>query len=95
MGQLDTRIDHYDDKMVVTRTQDCTPIAEACKALHNEGVHGSSEVKHAAKIPYVVVEAYMNQQKISLHEFLNNPAHIRRVVMNPDNSAFRIWKGAL
>lgn len=95
MGQLDTKIQIADDRMLVSRTQDCTPYAEHAKALHNGGMHGTSEVKHAAKIPLVLVEKYCNEQGINLHEFLNNPAHIRRVVMNPDNAAFRIWPGKI
>lgn len=93
--QLDTKIAVADDRMMVTRTQDCTPYAEHAKALHNLGAHGSSEVKHAAKIPLVIVETYLNKHGITLHEFLNNPAHIKRVTEDPDNAAFRIWKGRL
>lgn len=95
MAQLDTKIVVADDRMMVSRTQDCTPYAEHAKAMHNLGAHGSSEVKHAAKIPLVLVEKYCNEQGINLHEFLNNPAHIKRVVEHPDNAAFRIWKGRL
>lgn len=95
MSQLDTKIVVADDRMMVSRTQDCTPYAEHAKAMHNLGAHGSSEVKHAAKIPLVLVEKYCNEQGINLHEFLNNPAHIKRVVEHPDNAAFRIWKGRL
>lgn len=95
MAQLDTRIQVADDRMLVTRTQDCTPYAEHAKAMHNAGNHGSSEVRHAAKIPYVIVEAYCNEHGINMHEFLNDPAHIKRMVMNPDNAAFRIWKGKI
>lgn len=95
MDKLATTYHDLGDSMVVTRTQDCTPYAEHAKALQAVGATGSSEMKHAAKIPYVIVEKYCNEQGIDLHEFLNNPAHIKRVVMNPDNDAFRIWKGAL
>lgn len=96
MGQLATGFhEHADGSLTVSRSQDCTAIAEHCKAQHNAGAFGSSEVKHAASIPLILVEKYCNEQGINLHELLNNPAHIRRVVMNPDNSAFRIWKGRI
>lgn len=95
MGQLATKYHEHNGALTVERSQDCTPIAEFCKAQHNAGHTGSSEVKHAASIPLVIVEKYCNEQGINLHEFLNNPVHIKRVVMNPANDAFRIWKGKL
>lgn len=87
---------HVEDGNVISQTsQDCTPIAEFAKAQHNAGYHGSSEVKHAASIPLVIVEKYCNENGVSFPEFMANPAHIRRVVMNPDNAAFRIWPGKI
>lgn len=95
MSDVSTKIHVQGNITTFERVQDCTPIAERAKALHNEGYHGSSEMKHAASIPMVIIEKYMNEQKISFEEFMGNQEHIRRVVNNPDNSVFRIWPGKI
>ena len=87
---------HFDDgKMITQRTQDCTPIAERAKALHNEGLHGSSDFKHAASIPAVIVESYCNQHNIDFAEFMGNKEHIKRLCNDPTFSQFRVWPGRL
>lgn len=90
---LSTNFATEEGRLIIARSQDCTPIAEYAKAQHNAGFHGSSEVKHAARIPNVIVEKYCNEQRITFEQFMGDPVHIRRVVQNPDNDAFRIWKG--
>jgi len=77
----------------IMRTQDCTAIAEYAKAQHNGGYHGTSEVKHAARLPLVIVEQYCNDNGVSFEQFMKDPVHIRRIVKDPKNDAFRIWKG--
>lgn len=79
--------------LVVERFQDCTPIVEHTKALHREGMHGTSEMKHAAKLPFVIVESYCNLHGITFAEFMQNKDHIKAVLNDPSLSEFRIWKG--
>jgi len=43
----------------------------------------------------VLVEKYCNDNGITFRDFLRDPAHARRMVQDPANDAFRIWKGAL
>lgn len=90
---LETRFHFHDGNMTVERIQDCDPIAEYAKAAHNQGHHGSSEMRHAAKIPNVLIEHYCNRHGITYHEWIANPEHIRRMLNDPDLAAFRIWKG--
>lgn len=71
------------------------PILEFCKAQHNAGFHGSSEMRHVAEVPYIVVEQYCAKNGITMHEFVCNPQHQRRLLEDPNNSLFRIWKGRL
>lgn len=92
---LETRIFTQDGNLVVGRSQDCTPILEDAKRRHQDGHHGTADVKHAARIPNVIVEKYLNENGITFHEFMGNPVHIKRLVEHPDNSLFRIWKGRL
>lgn len=90
-----TRIHVHGALTTYERIQDCTPILERAKALHNEGHHGSSEMRHAASLPMVIVEKYCNEHGIEFREFMANEEHIRRLCNNPDNSMFRIWPGRL
>jgi hypothetical protein len=75
--------------------QDCTAIAEAAQRQQISGLTGSSDVKLAARLPLVMVEAYLNNNKITMHEFLNNQDHIRRMCSDPALAHFRVWKGNL
>lgn len=92
---VSTRFVEQDNKLIISRTQDCTPIAEDATRRHNQGEFGSSEMKHAARIPNVIIEKYMNDNGVTFEEVMNNPQHMKRIVENPDNAAFRIWKGKL
>lgn len=92
-GPVQTRMHEEDGQTIFERVQDCTSIAEKTKALHNEGHHGSSEMKHAAKLPFVLVERYCNDNGITFAEFCNGQEHIRRMLNDPSLSAFRVWPG--
>jgi hypothetical protein len=97
MGGIVTRF-HYapeTDTTAVERIQDCTPIVDTTKALHNEGIHGSSEMRHAARLPMVIVEQYCNERGIGFDEFMQNDAHLRAVLNDPALAAFRIWPGKI
>lgn len=91
---IGTRI-HTNDSGDVTfeRIQDCTPILEHSTALHNEGLHGSGEMRHAARLPFVLVERYLNDNNITLSEFCSNREHVKRMLNDPSLAGFRIWKG--
>lgn len=90
---LSTSIKEEDGRLIISSSQDCTPIAEHCKALHNEGYHGSKEMRHAASLPKVIVEKYMNENGVTFEQFMNDPVHVKRMCNNPDNAMFRVWKG--
>lgn len=92
-GGVHTGIAVEDDRMVISQSQDCTPIMEYAQALHKAGEYGGSEMRHAAKIPNVIIEKYMNEHGVSFQEVMTNPIHFKRICNNPDNKAFRIWPG--
>ena len=79
--------------LVVNRVQDVEPVLEFAKESHNAGFHGSSEMKHAAEIPLVLIEAYMNRYGLTFHEWQQSPDHIRAMLNDPALKAFRIWPG--
>lgn len=95
MEALATKIHLHDGAMTVERTQDCTAIAEDAKARHNEGRHGSKEMRHVASIPFVMIEKYLNESGISMHEFSASPVHKVRLLNDPALAHFRIWGGKL
>lgn len=82
-----------DGALISGMVQDCTPIAERAQAMHNAGMVGSSEVKHAASIPMVMIEKYCNERGVTFQEFMQNKSHIRFMLNDPALAAFRIWKG--
>lgn len=87
---VQTRFHDDDGRLVVERVQDCEPVLESAKRLHNEGVHGSREMRHVARFPKVLVEKYCNQHGITLHEWLVNPVHAERMLNDPDLKYFRV-----
>jgi hypothetical protein len=90
---VSTKIKIDDGKMFIGRSQDCTPIAEYAKAMHNSGNHGGKEMRHAAKIPLVIIETYMNVHGVTFQEVMNDEKHFRQMLNDPDLKQFRIWPG--
>lgn len=82
-----------DGALVTGTVQDCTPILEAAKAAHNAGYTGSSDMKLAASVPFVVVEKYCNDAGITYHEFAASQEHKKRLLNDPSLAYFRVWNG--
>lgn len=57
------------------------------------GLTGSSELKHAASFSPAVVELYLRENGIDMHEFMANPVHVRCMLSDPNLSGFRVWEG--
>lgn len=75
------------------RVQDCSAIAEHTQALHKEGRHGSTDMRHAASFPMVIVEKYLNDKGLSFQEFMAEAVHVKSMLADPALSAFRVWGG--
>lgn len=82
-----------DGQLITGTRQDCTPILEDAKARHAAGAIGSSEMRHAARLPMAIIEQYCNTNGITFREWMTDPAHLRRMLTDPDLSGFRIWDG--
>ncbi|MBT2300366.1 hypothetical protein J7E70_07800 [Variovorax paradoxus] len=93
MSEMQTKLHVKDDVMVVENIQDCTPYLERAKALHNEGIHGSTDFKHAAELPKVAIESYINRHGITFAQWMADPVHIKRMLNDPDLKGFRVWPG--
>jgi hypothetical protein len=88
-----TSITVHDGLATIQATQDCTPVMEQAIALHNEGRLGSSEMRHAARLPAILVEKYCLDNNVLFSEFCADPAHVRRMLQDPALAHFRIWRG--
>ena len=84
-----------DGNLITGTVQDCTAIAEAAKQAHNLGNYGSSDMKHAASVPMVFVDKYLNDNRITLQELGRSQEHQRRLLNDPALAHFRIWKGRI
>ncbi len=93
MDLITTGLRQEGDDLIERRSQDVSPILEFAKRQRNAGEVGSSEMKHAAKIPKAVIENYIARAGITFHEFMVNDHHIRAMLNDPELSGFRIWKG--
>lgn len=87
MSGVQTQFVQDGDKLHVNRVQDCEPIIEAVKAIREQQV--SKEMRHVARIPSVIVEAYINRVGITFRDFMQDPAHIQRLLDDPDLRHFR------
>ena len=85
-------LDH-DGNLHTGTEQDATPYLERAKAMSNEGMFGSSDLRLAASVPFAVVEKYCNDKGITFREFSQNEFHKVAFLNNPDYSSLRIWKG--
>ncbi|MDE2102839.1 MAG: hypothetical protein KGL39_36685 [Patescibacteria group bacterium] len=90
---MQTRIAREEGKLVIANSQDCTAILEDATARRNEGLHGSSEMRHAANFPMVLVQKYMNEHGIDFREFMTDKKHVKAMLSDPDLAGFRIWEG--
>jgi hypothetical protein len=84
-----------DDLMVVKTMQDVQPILQSVKDKVEIGDVGSKDMKHAATIPMVVIEAYMKRVGLTFQEFLRDKEHIKSMLNDKSLEGFRVWKGAV
>jgi hypothetical protein len=84
-----------DDLMVVKSMQDVQPILQTVKEKVEVGDVGTKDMKHAATIPMVIIENYMNRVGLTFQEFLRDKEHIKCLLNDKSLEGFRIWKGAV
>lgn len=77
--------EHDDSRMVEVTHQDLDPLLEAVKAAREE--KPGDDMRLVAFIPMAVVEQMMREGS------LNDEAHVRRWLNDPQNDCFRVWRG--
>lgn len=94
MGQILTNmLEGADHAFAINRTQDVEPILNYTREMAAIGAGNGAEMKHAAEIPMIFVEQYMQRTGVSFNEFCGSQEHIKAVVNDPAIAAFRIWQG--
>ena len=91
MTDLRFRMDGND--LIEMKSVDVEPVLDEVKALQGAGAVGTGEMRHAAKVPGVVIENYCSRNGVSFQEFMQSVDHIRRLLNDPDLSGFRVWQG--
>lgn len=93
------RLEEYDATRDVALHEidraDADLLAEHCKALHNNGLHGSKDMKLAMKVDGFFIMDWCNKHGVTWKQFFNDPALQNRFIEDPDLSVFRVWKGRL
>jgi hypothetical protein len=93
MGQVLTKVHESDNGLTFERIQDVEPIMQFAHNMRAIGDIGSNEMRHAASIPMVLVEAYCNDKHITFEEFMADTRHVNKMLNDPALKAFRIWEG--
>ena len=88
-----TQVIQQDDKIIFNRVQDVQPTIEYCKSMAD--LPQTGEFRHAARIPKSIIEAYLNNNNVSMQEFMDNDKHIKAIVNDPALKSFRIWNGRI
>lgn len=82
-------------RLIVQRSHDVEPLLDHLAELRatTNGKSKSGELYHVGDLDPVVVEDYIKQAGITFQDFITDDAHIKRILMNPDFSKFRVWQG--
>jgi hypothetical protein len=91
--EMQTRVVSQGDKVIVQSFQDTTEILDSVKERVEHGNTGSHDMKHAATIPMVIIESYINRTGITFTEFMRDKEHIKALLNDKSLEGFRIWKG--
>ena len=91
-------VDEKEGKLVHELKQDVEPTLEWVKQQHS--LYGSSAGKsstgewyHAARVPLVVLHAWLNARGLQMRDFKGDL--IDRFLNDTDNSSFRVWQGRI
>lgn len=70
-------------------------IRDACVLLHNEGRHGSKEMRYYGEVTPFMLQKYCDKNGVTWDQAMQNPEHFRRILNDPENSDMRVWKGRI
>lgn len=88
---MQTQFSQEGDVVTVASTQDVQPIIDSCKDLR--GLQQGKEMKLAARLPMVIVEAYCHRHNITFEEWTRNKIHVKNMLNDRGLKSFRVWEG--
>ena len=93
------RIEELDEKRELhvyeADLDDVKAVAEHCGQLRSVGATGSSEMKHVARVPAILVQKYLNDNGVTMAQFMRDPQHAERFLADPALAHFRVWQGRI
>lgn len=72
---------------------DADTVAEYCKAAHNDGAHGSADMKHVMRVDGFFIVDWCNKRGLTFAQFMRDQSIQKAFMEDPELSMFRIWKG--
>jgi hypothetical protein len=93
--RLDTLDANTDVAIHEADRADLDALADHCRALHNSGQGNGKDQKLVMRADAFTIQAWCDAKGITWQQFWRDPKTIDRFLMDPDNSAFRVWKGRL
>ena len=95
MIKTDIIIDDSTETLNVIRTQEEQPIIDTLKDMRDAGCIGSSDMRFAGHLPFLVVEQYLQEKGITMREFILDDTHLVRIMNDPNYKLLRLWGGRL
>lgn len=86
-----------DGSITIERKQDCQPVLDSIKLIKDttDGRSISGELYHVARIPYAIIEKYLNEAGVTWADFQRDDVHITRLMNDSDYKHLRVWEGAV
>lgn len=81
------------DETVIVHTETFDGLVDITKAMANEGLHGSKEMRHVANIPGIIIEQYCFTHGVSWAEFWTDNKHIKAICNDPAFAYLRVAPG--
>lgn len=88
-----TQVELDGDKMTVGYSEDLSAVAEYASGLAGINAGDSKDMKLAAIVHPFMIYAYNAKRGITWEEFHADPKHMKNLINDPENAAFRVWKG--
>lgn len=79
--------------VVVERRADVEPLIKNVERLRDYSGGKGKDFWHLGRIPLAIVESYLAQHKVTFQQFCEDPAHVNRILLDPDYKHFRVFEG--
>ena len=70
-------------------------VRDACIENHNAGNFGNKDMRYYGEVTPQMLLTYCDKTGVRFDEAMQNPAHFRRILNDPENSDMRVYKGRI